>query len=323
MDARKVCVLIGLACLAGAIAALRLALGPGGLGIPEDELIARLRVMRVWNAALVGATLGVAGVLLQSLLRNPLAAPDLMGLSAGAGFGVTLATVLAGGAIGVGASSGPAFVGAVGALVLVYALSQRRGLIDPVTMVLMGVILSVILGSATMLAASRMPDRGFATARWMMGALREDLTIAHLAGATLAALAAIGYALLRSGAYDAGALGEDEARSVGVRLGRVRMGQLLGAGVLTTLSIVLAGPIGFVGLVSPHLVRLLIGPAHRPLIMGSALVGAALVLSADAASRAVRTDAGLIPVGVLTSLVGGPIFLALLIRERRSGALET
>ena len=318
---RTVLTLTALAVIALGFAALRLALGPGGLGLPDDELILRLRATNVWNAALVGATLGVAGVLLQSLLRNPLAAPDLMGLSAGAGLGVTLATVAAGGALGVGASAPPAFVGAVGALGLVYTLSQRRGLIDPVTMVLMGVILSVILGSATMLVASRMPDRGFATARWMMGALREDLTISQLVGATIVALGAIGYTLARAHAYDACALGEDEARSVGVRLGRVRFGQLLGAGVLTTLSIVLAGPIGFVGLVSPHLVRLVIGPAHRPLLIGSALVGASLVLGADAASRVVRTDAGLIPVGVLTSLVGGPIFLALLIRERRSGAL--
>jgi len=321
MTPRTRIVLASFALLALAIACLRFVIGPGGVGLPDDELIARIRAVNIWNAALVGAALGVAGVLLQSLLRNPLAAPDLMGLSAGAGLGVTLATLGAGGALGVGASAPPALIGAIGALALVWVLSQRRGLIDPITMVLVGVILSVVLGAATMLAASRMPDRGFATARWMMGSLREDLTIPQLAAATLLTLGLIAWSVAGAHAYDACALGEDEARSVGVRLARVRISQLLGAGALTTVSIVLAGPIGFVGLVSPHLVRLLIGPAHRTLLIGSTLAGASLVLGADALSRTVRTDAGLVPIGVLTALVGGPVFLAMLVHERRAGTL--
>lgn len=307
-----------LALLALAAAAMRLALGPSGLAFPDAPIIWEIRATRVWDGALVGASLGVAGVLLQSLLRNPLASPDLMGLSAGAGLGVTLAALVAGGAVGVAASSIPALAGSLGVLALVWVFSQRKGLIDPVTMILVGVIVSVILGSLTMLVASRMPDRGFAASRWMLGALREDLSVPELLGATLVFAAWFAHALASAKSADACALSEDEARSVGVRLGRVRFGQLLGAGVLTTLSIVLAGPIGFVGLVAPHVVRLLAGPKHATLIPGSACVGIAMVVGADCVSRASPNDAGLVPIGVLTSLIGGPVFLVLLMRERRN-----
>lgn len=317
---RTVVILVGLGVVCLALGVVRLCVGATGFGIPDSDAILALRVDRVWSAVLVGGSLGVAGVLLQSLLRNPLAAPDLMGLSAGAGFAITVAGMVAGGALGIGASAGPALVGAVGVLLLVWGLSSRRGVIDPVTMILIGVIVSVILGSATLLVASQMSDRGFSTARWMMGSLRDDLDRGDLVVGSVIALVVVGWSVVSAGAYDASALGDDEARSVGVRLGRVRVGQLVGAGVLTTVSIVLAGPIGFVGLVSPHLVRLVLGARHSGLIVGSALVGASLVLGADVAARFVRTDAGLIPVGVLTSLVGGPIFLVLLLKERRTGA---
>lgn len=317
---RTVVILVGLGAVCVALGVARLCVGATGLGFPESDAILTLRADRVWSAVLVGGSLGVAGVLLQSLLRNPLAAPDLMGLSAGAGFAITVAGLLAGGALGIGASAGPALVGAVGVLLLVWGLSSRRGVIDPVTMILIGVIVSVILGSATLLVASQMADRGFATARWMMGSLRDDLDRADLVVGSGIALVVLGWSVVSAGSYDASALGDDEARSVGVRLGRVRVGQLVGAGVLTTVSIVLAGPIGFVGLVSPHLVRLVLGARHNGLLIGSAMVGASLVLGADVVARFVRTDAGLIPVGVLTSLVGGPIFLVLLLKERRTGA---
>ncbi|MFK7760087.1 MAG: FecCD family ABC transporter permease [Phycisphaerales bacterium] len=285
-------------------------------GIPSDELILNLRLSRVWVGVLVGSCLGVAGVLLQSLLRNPLAAPDLMGLSAGAGFAVTLVIFITGASLSVGTASIPALAGALLVLMLVYTLSQRHGVIDPVTMVLIGVIVSVILGAATMLVASQMPDRGFGTSRWMMGHIREDLAKVHLwSSSAIAALVMI-YALTKANAYDTGALSTEEAQSVGLRLKQIRLGQLIGAGVLTTVSIVLAGPIAFVGLVSPHLVRMLIGPQHKTLLIGSAIVGASMVVGADVVTRLIQTDAGRIPIGVLTSLIGGPVFLMLLLKER-------
>jgi len=324
VNRRSLLILILMALALAILSSLRLMISTGGIsnldgwGIPADPTIQSLRIHRIWTGAIVGSTLGIAGVLLQSLLRNPLAAPDLMGLSAGAGFAVTLTIFITGATLSVGGASLPALIGAVTVLALVYTLSQRRGVIDPVTMVLIGVIVSVILGAATMLVASQMPDRGFGTSRWMMGHLREDLTSTHLIIASIIAAIVIAIALIQSRSYDAGALPVDEAKSIGLRIGKIRITQLVGAGILTTISIVLAGPIGFVGLVSPHIVRVLIGPRHRGLLIGSAIVGASIVVGADLITRVIETNAGRIPIGVLTALIGGPVFLILLLKQRTS-----
>jgi len=318
MNRRGILTISGLLVLCIVLAVLRLMVGSHGFGISDNQAIMQLRINRVAVGGIVGASLGLGGALLQSLLRNPLAAPGLMGLSAGAGFAVTLTTWISGAAIGASMAAFPALAGAIAVLVLVWALSQRRGLIDPVMMILIGVIVSVILGAATMLIASMMPDRGFSISRWMMGLLREDIEIRDVwvAGGILGSIVIWSFLAARS--FDAMALSEDEARSVGVPVGAVRFGQLVGAGALTAISIVLAGPIGFVGLVCPHIVRVLAGPSHRSLVIGSALCGFALVVGADTFVRLVSTDAGRIPIGVVTSLIGGPVFLVLLLRQRRS-----
>lgn len=319
MTRRGAAILIGFGLLALAACVLRMLVGDSTLGWAESELIVSLRAHRAAGGAVVGCALGVAGVFLQSLLRNPLAAPDLMGLSAGAGFVLTIVSFFAGGALGAGASAAPALVGAVSVLGLVYGLSQRRGLIDPVVMILVGVIVSILLGAGTMLVASLMPDRGVGTARWMMGAISEETSGLVVGfGAVIVALVMV-IGLVMGSSFDASALGEDEARSVGVRIGRVRIVQLVGAGVLTAVSIVLAGPIGFVGLVCPHLARLCLGAGHRALIVGAALLGVALVVGADAATKGFVTEAGRVPIGIVTSLIGGPVFLGMLIGSRRAG----
>jgi len=317
MSRRGILTIAGLTLLCIAVGGLRLVVGSEGLGLSQHPEINEIRLHRLFIGSLVGGSLGLAGALLQSLLRNPLASPDLMGLTAGAGFAVTLRTWQLGIALGAGAAAFPALLGAISVLVFVWFLSQRRGLIDPVSMILVGVILSVILGAATMLVASLMPDRGFSVSRWMMGALREDISPAPIwiSAGVLAVVLAWSIAVARG--FDAMALSEDEARSVGVRVGMIRAGQLVGSGVLTAVSIVLAGPIGFVGLVCPHIVRLLAGPAHRTLVIGSMLAGVALVVGADTFVRLVSTDAGRIPIGVVTSLIGGPMFLVLLLKMRR------
>jgi iron complex transport system permease protein len=296
---------------------LRLMVGTDGWGFAEEHAIYRLRMDRVIIGGLVGASLGLSGALLQSLLRNPLASPDLMGLSAGAGFAVTLRTWQVGSLLGASAAAFPALIGAMGVLLFVWFLSQRRGIIDPITMILVGVIVSVILGAATMLVVSLMPDRGFSVSRWMMGTLREQVDPGTLLVCAGLLISIVGWSIAAARSFDVMALGEDEARSVGVSVPSVRAGQFIGAGVLTAISIVLAGPIGFVGLVCPHLVRLLAGPGHRTLVIGSALAGVALVVGADTLVRAVPTDAGRIPIGVITSLIGGPVFLVMLLRMRR------
>lgn len=317
MNRREILTILMLLVICIWIAAIRLMVGSHGFGFSDNEQIMDLRFNRVAVGGVVGASLGLAGAFLQSLLRNPLASPDLMGLSAGAGFAVTLTTWMAGSAIGASMAAFPALAGAISVLVLVWFLSQRRGLIEPVMMILIGVIISVILGAATMLIASMMTDKGYSISRWMMGGLREDIepSVVWVSAGVLVLVVIWGIGSAK--AFDAMALSEDEARSVGVRVGVVRFGQLVGAGALTAMSIVLAGPIGFVGLVCPHIVRVLAGPSHRALIIGSVLCGFALVVGADTFVRVIATDTGRIPIGVVTSLVGGPVFLAMLLRQRR------
>lgn len=309
-----------LVLLAAGAGLLRMLVGGGGLAWPESGAIFDLRFHRLLTGSVVGVGLAVAGVLLQSLLRNPLAAPDLMGLSAGAGLAVTLSALLTGGAIGVAGSAVPALAGAMAVLGFVWLLSQRRGLVDPITMILVGVILSVLLGSATALVRTQLPDQGQSAARWMMGAISDDAPRGAVAGVWVLTLGVAGVSWWMGRLFDAASLGEDEARSSGVPIGWVRAVQLIGAGVLTAGTIVLAGPVGFVGLVCPHAARLLLGPGHRMLVVGSALAGIALVVGADALIKGVPGPAGRIPVGVVTSLVGGPVFLVMLLRSRRDGA---
>jgi len=317
MPARQGTAILMLIVACAIVVVLRLMVGTGGWGIANDPAVHQLRLDRVLIGSIVGASLGLSGALLQSLLRNPLAAPDLMGLSAGAGFAVTLRTWQVGSLLGASAAAFPALLGAMGVLFFVWFLSQRRGIIDPITMILVGVIVSVILGAATMLVVSMMPDRGFSVTRWMMGTLREQVDAPTLAVCAAILVGVVGWSLSAARSFDVMALGEDEAKSVGVSVAIVRAGQFIGAGLLTAISIVLAGPIGFVGLVCPHLVRLLAGPGHRTLVLGSALAGVVLVVGADTLVRAIPTDAGRIPIGVITSLIGGPVFLVMLLRMRR------
>lgn len=310
-----------LGTLLAVVVALRLAVGGEGLGWPADSDIAALRARRVAIGSVVGGALALAGVLLQSLLRNPLASPDLLGLASGAGLGVTL-SFAAGywsgtGLVAIAGTSGPALAGSMAALAVVYLLAQRRGLVDPVPLILLGVIVSIIASAATLLVQSLLPGGAATLGRWLMGALRDEVSTAQLAAAWAVAAGAIALSLRLAPAMDAAALDDDEALSLGVRLGRLRLSLLLMAGVLTAATVVLAGPIGFVGLVCPHAVRLLAGPAHRPLLVGSVLAGAALVVGADAVVKVVETPTGRLPIGVLTTLIGGPVFILLLRAEMR------
>lgn len=314
---------IGLAvfCSAAALACIfRLLVGGDSLGWADSGAIMDLRINRVLAGSAVGAGLAIAGVLLQSLLRNPLAAPDLLGLSAGAGFTVTLYSLLTGAAIGIATSAIPALLGAVLVLGFIWMLSQRRGLIDPITMILVGVILAVLLGSGASLLRTLMPDQGQSAARWMMGSISDNTTRSTAIGvwAIVAAVGALSWWMGRR--FDAASLGEDEARASGVPIARVRALQLLGAGMLTAATIVLAGPVGFVGLVCPHAARMVLGPSHRALIVGAACAGIALVVGADAMVKSAAGPAGRVPVGVITSLIGGPVFLVILLRSRRAWA---
>jgi iron complex transport system permease protein len=325
MAARTRTTLVACGCALVLAVAFRLLADRAGLTWPEGQHF-ELRLSRALLGVVVGAALGASGVMLQSLLRNPLASPDLIGLASGAGLAIVVASYL-------GIATGAAFlagesrevaalVGSFGALAVVYLLAQRRGLIEPVSLILVGVIVGVICSAATSFVSHLMPAQTrIDTMRWMFGSLRDDVGVGRIAGVGAVVAAGIGVAWWHGRAMDASAMGDDEAASVGVHVGRLRAALFVASGVLAAASVVLAGPIGFVGLVCPHLVRLGAGPGHRALVIGAAMAGAALVVGADGLVRAIWLETGRMPIGVLTSMVGGPVFVVLLRREMR-GRLE-
>jgi iron complex transport system permease protein len=297
--------------------------GPDAGGGPALEQIMAIRWRKCLSGAVVGSSLGVAGVLLQGLLRNPLASPDIMGLASGAGLAVMI-TIFAARASGSSVLAGidpmpPALVGAFGALVVVYLLAQRGGLIDPVSMVLVGIIVSITAAAGTMLIQHLMPEQLLISGRWLLGGIDDEVTAGRIVVAGGLCGVVLGASIAASRVLDAAMMSADEARSVGVRLGLVRAWQFGGAGVLTGAAVALAGPIGFIGLVAPHLARGLLGPRHAWTLPGAAALGAVLVVGADATIRAIDLRSGRLPLGVLTALLGGPIFLGMLLEQKRRG----
>lgn len=320
--------IMALAILAVFLALARLMVSYS-LGWPSDPLILELRLVTVLSAITVGVCLSVSGVMLQSLLRNPLASPYILGLAAGAALGVGVVQLGLGPDSIVRRVSEPvaAVTGSILALLLVYRLSLRRGLIDPMSMLLVGVMISVIASALLMLVQFMMGRDADLLLRWMMGRIAPETPPMLVIGGLALSMAALGGCLRWSRALDAASLSDDEAASVGVDLRRLRVGMFLIAGSLTAVSVLLAGPVGFVGLIAPHLARLIVGPRHAALLLGSALIGAALLLAADTAVQLiphlpwVPQPRGLLPVGILTSAIGGPVFIYLL-RRRHSGWMD-
>jgi ABC-type Fe3+-siderophore transport system permease subunit len=284
----------------------------------SDETILLLyRLPRVVGAALVGAALGVAGVLFQGLLRNPLADPLLLGTSSGAALGATIAFVLpptfTAYWFGFGLIAVLAFAGALLAVGLVYLLATRNHRTPVVTLLLAGVAVSAVLTAAqTMLITlnDRLGLRVVSLYRWITGSISvESWTQAQVVAVLV--VAGIVAGVLLAPALDAFALGEEMAGHLGLRVERYKLVTVLVAALLVGAAVSISGIVGFVGLVAPHLCRLTLGPRHRLLVPASALAGAIFVVVADLLARILVAPAEL-PLGVLTALVGGPFFLWLL-----------
>lgn len=320
MRPRQAVILTALAVLLALVAAAHLAVGDtlGGVHWPESWAVASLRLPRLVIASVVGGSLALAGVLLQALLRNPLASPDLLGVTSGAGLGVTVAVFAASLATGAtaaspGAQTLAALVGSGLTLGLVLAWTHRRGGIDVVGLVLVGVIVGMTCSGVTVLLHHMLADKGLLARAWFFGSINEDLPGWLVLTAVVTLGVCLGITLASARAIDAACLAEDEARSIGVRLARLRLVLFAASGALATMAVVLAGPIGFVGLIVPHAVRLVLGPRHRPLALGAVLVGAATVTMADAAVTLLPLRVGgRLPIGVVMAIVGGPVFLVLL-----------
>ena len=299
----------------------RFATVSGGLAWPDSAIVMEIRGLRIVSALIIGAALAVAGALLQGILRNPLASPFLLGMTSGAGLGIVAATYAAylatGHIVQHRAPIIPAMIGAGAALAIVYALGHRRGALEPTRLILMGLILSLLCGAVTSLLQHMLPDRGMAIyTRWVMGSISEETswTTVGIVGAITAV--GIAWAIALGRPLDAASLSDDEASTVGVRMQWLRVRALVIAGVLTGGTVVLAGPIGFIGLLCPHMVRLIAGHRSGVVIAGSALAGAALMVVSDIAVSMPTLASGRIPIGVVTTLVGAPVFIVLAWRAR-------
>lgn len=311
---------------------LALVVGPGGVGPLEalevigahlglhsstptptlDALVWDLRLPRSLLAVLIGAALGFAGAITQGLFRNPMAEPGVLGVSAGA---ATLAVV--GFSLGLDATSSFAVpvlaaLGAGGVLVVLLALTRDRG--DSTTLLLSGIALGAMAGALTTLLLAIDTERwdlGIKVVRWLMGSL-EGRSWAHLQGAVLPLAAGLALGLWLRVDLDALQLGRDTAASLGVDLVRTQRLALLAVALLTGAATALAGVIGFLGLVVPHVARRLGGPEHARLLPLSALGGGLVLLVVDVLDRSIHDV--VLPPGALTSLAGAPFFLWLLRR---------
>src|SRR5258706_4265645 len=277
------------------------------------------RLPRVVGAALVGAGLAAAGVVFQALLRNPLAATETLGVSIGASVGAIVAiTLLPSFSIG-GVSAVPvaSFTGSLGALAIVYALSaaRSRGMSSTV-LLLGGVVLTSFLGAIlTLIQYLADFSQTFRTVRWLMGSLDVGSYPPIVAALVPLAIAAVGYATLPR-TLDLMSLGPEAAAARGVDVVRAERVALVSASLSTGAAVSLAGPIGFIGIVVPHLVRLMVGADHRLVLPSSALFGAAFLIGCDLIARTAFAPLEL-PVGIVTAMIGGPFFLWLLFRRAR------
>lgn len=278
----------------------------GSADAQTTMVLETLRAPRAFSAFAVGGMLALAGVLMQVLLRNPLADPYILGTSGGAACGALLALTLG---AGVAATNGAALVGAIGATTLVFLIGGIRREFAPAALLLTGVVLASGFGAVVSLLLALSPDHSL---RGMLFWLMGDFSLALAPQWPLLALAAAGgIATLFARALDVLSESADRARMLGLPLVPARALALLLASVLTAYSVTLAGSIGFVGLVVPHLVRHFTGPRHRHLIPAAILAGGALLTAADALSRTVFAPRQL-PVGTLTALIGVPLFIYLL-----------
>ena len=290
-----------------------LGIGESTLSPLRDGIVWELRMPRVLAAAAVGAGLAICGAIMQAVLRNPLADPYLLGLSSGASFGAVLVIVL-GFSIALPLA---AFGGALGALALTLLMAGAIGRMTSSRTILAGVAVSAALGALTSLVIfwSATGDSYREILGWLLGSLAGSAWSTTVLA--LAAIVLVGAPLMLSaGALDAFSFGDRAASSLGVSVERTRWILLTATALLTGCLVAVSGSIGFIGLVVPHAVRLIVGARHRVLLPLSALIGAIMLIWADTLARTLF-DPRELPVGIVTALIGAPLFGLLLLRSRK------
>ncbi len=294
---------------------------PGGEVAQAELIVGQIRLPRALLGLCVGAVLALSGVAMQGLFRNPLADPGLIGVSSGAALGAAVAIV--GGAAfgGLPTALAPyllsacAFAGGLGVTALVYRLGRRDGQTSVATMLLAGIALTALAGAAIGLFTYLADDATLRTLTfWNLGSL-NGASYARLWPLLLVTAAVALWLPCRARALNALLLGESEARHLGFAVERLKRELVFCTALGVGAAVAAAGMIGFIGLVVPHLMRLLVGPDHRLLLPASALAGASLLLLADLLARLLLAPAEL-PIGIVTALLGAPFFIYLLLRGR-------
>lgn len=303
--------------VSGLIATLR-----GDAATQAALIVGQIRLPRALLAGLVGAILAMSGAAMQGLFRNPLADPSLIGVTAGASLGASIAIVGAGGALSgfsaITLVSAGAFVGGLLAVMLVYRLASSPTGTSVATMLLAGIAITALAGAVGNVLEFHADNEILRRiSLWRMGGL-DGANYQRLVVAALVGLLVFIVLPRFATALNALLLGESEARYLGIDIERIKMGLVVIVAIGVGASVALAGTIAFVGLVIPHIVRMLIGPDHRRLLPASALAGAVLLLLADTLARVVMAPAEL-PVGVVTAILGVPFFVSLLRRRGHYG----
>ncbi len=312
----------GFSLFHGATDASPLALLTGEASARDRLIVVDIRLPRLAMAALVGAALAVSGALMQGLFRNPLADPGLVGVGAGAGLGAVCAIVLGSlmppalaALAGTYAVPVAAFAGGWISTLLLYRVTTRNGRTSMATMLLAGIALGALAGALTGVLIYLADDRQLRDLTfWGLGSL-AGATWTKLAAAAPLMLAALAAAPLLARGLNGLALGEAAAGHMGIPVERVKSGAIVLVAAAVGAAVAVSGGIGFVGIVVPHLLRLVIGPDHRGLLPASALLGALVLILADTLSRSIVAPAEL-PIGIVTAVIGAPVFLWILLRRR-------
>ncbi len=324
---RRLVVTVGVLCIV-LISASLFALAVGSVSVPlsavvgactgilpatdmDRLIILDIRLPRVLLAIMVGAGLSIAGTVLQALLRNPLAEPYILGISSGGTMGTILAIALASGVSHLIAPAA-SFVGSALVMILVYAMAHRRGQLDPYTLLLSGVMVGAFFNAAVLLTVALFNQELRHAFLWLMGNLSGARYESLLVTAPLTLLAAIP-AFLSARQYNLIATGDETALQLGVDVRSLRRRSYAIASVITGAVVSVSGVVGFVGLIIPHISRMIFGPDHRLLLPASFLLGGTFLVLADTLARTIIAPTE-IPVGAVTAVLGAPVFVYLLRR---------
>jgi iron complex transport system permease protein len=283
----------------------------------EELVIEQLRLPRIIVGALVGMALGVAGATMQGLFRNPMADPGIIGVSAGGALGAVAAIALGISGMFYQALSLFAFLGAMTAAFLVYGIATVGGRFSMSTLLLSGVAVSAFFGAIVSAIMVMVPSNEALREIlfWLTGGL-DSRSWEHVRLAAPPILGGVAVIVVLARDLNLLMIGDDEAKSMGVRVGLIRPGLLAASSLITGVAVAVSGTIAFVGLVVPHMLRLVVGPDHRVLIPLSAIGGALFMVIADTIARTVVQPAEF-RVGIITAFVGAPFFIFLLIRNKR------